>query len=331
MSEFRFGRNMNSPRPADFSTHCRFKELVEMHYSELAGRRAVLIAGPTAGGKSTLACEIADALGGIVVNSDSMQVYSCWQVLTARPSQNEMCGIPHELYGHIDFDAPYSVGSWLEEMQKLLLEHADRPLIIVGGTGLYFSALTSGLSPIPSVPDESRSKSEEIFRGEGIEALLADLEKTDPDSFNSIDKANPARVMRAWEVLHATGRGIHSWQSVKSEPLLPLGETHPIMVHLERERLARRIEDRVRLMARGGALSECQAMIDRWDPSLPSSRAIGAKEFVGFLQGERSLDDAIDQTMISTRQYAKRQMTWFKGRMKNWNWVGAAELRRIRR
>ena len=292
-----------------------------MRFSELAGRRAVLIAGPTAGGKSTLACEIADALGGIVVNSDSMQVYSCWQILTARPSQSEMRGIPHALYGHIDFDAPYSVGSWLEEIRKLLLEHADRPLIIVGGTGLYFSALTSGLSPIPSVPDESRSKSEEIFRGEGIEALLADLEKTDPDSFNSIDKANPARVMRAWEVLHATGRGIHSWQSVKCEPLLPLGETHPIMVHLERERLARRIEDRVRLMARDGALSECETMLGDWDPSLASSKAIGAKEFVAFLLGERSLDDAIAQTVISTRQYAKRQMTWFKGRMKNWNWV----------
>lgn len=314
---------MNSPHPADFSTHCRFKGLVEMRYSELAGRRAVLIAGPTAGGKSTLACEIADALGGIVVNSDSMQVYSCWQILTARPSQSEMRGIPHELYGHIDFDAPYSVGAWLEEMQKLLLKHADRPLIIVGGTGLYFSALTSGLSPIPPVPAESRSKSEEILREEGIEALLADLEKTDPDSLNSIDRTNPARVRRAWEVLRATGRGIRSWQSVKGNPLLHLEETHPIVLNSDRERLKRRIEDRVELMVRDGALRECETMLGVWDPSLASSKAIGAKEFMSYLAGRCALDDAVARTVAATRQYAKRQMTWFKGRMKNWNWVDA--------
>ena len=294
-----------------------------MHHSELAGRRAVLIAGPTAGGKSALACEIADTLGGIVVNSDSMQVYSCWRVLTARPSQSEMRGIPHELYGHIDFDAPYSVGAWLEEMRKLLLKHADRPLIIAGGTGLYFSALTSGLSPIPPVPAESRSRSGEILREDGIEALLADLRNKDPDTLSSIDKANPARVRRAWEVLHATGRGIHSWQSVKGDPLLPLEETHPVVLNPERGRLAGRIEDRVRLMARDGALSECQAMIDSWDPSLPSSKVIGAKEFISFLKRQRTLEDAVAQTVVSTRQYAKRQMTWFKGRMKDWNWVDA--------
>lgn len=314
---------MNSPHPADFSAHCQSKALVDMRHSELAGRRAVLIAGPTAVGKSALACEIADALGGIVVNSDSMQVYSCWQVLTARPSQNEMHGIPHELYGHIDFDAPYSVGAWLEEVQKILLKHVDRPLIVAGGTGLYFSALTSGLSPIPPVPAESRTKSGEILREDGIEALLADLKNNDPDSFGSIDKANPARVRRAWEVLHATGRGIHSWQSVKGDPILPLGETHPIMLHSERERLAGRIEDRVRLMVRGGALRECAAMLGNWDPTLASSKAIGAKEFISFLKGERILEDAIAQTVMSTRRYAKRQMTWFKGRMKNWNWVDA--------
>lgn len=292
-----------------------------MRHSELSGRRAVLIAGPTAGGKSALACEIADALGGIVVNSDSMQVYSCWQILTARPSQNEMRGIPHELYGHVDFDAPYSVGAWLEDVKEILLKHENRPLVVAGGTGLYFTALTSGLSPIPLVPPESRSKSGEILKEGGVGALLADLESNDPASFGSIDRTNPARVRRAWEVLHATGRGIHSWQSAKGDPLLPLEETHPIVLNPDRERLAGRIEERVRQMVRDGALSECRAMIDRWDPSLPSSKAIGAKEFMSFLKGERALEDAIAQTAVSTRQYAKRQMTWFKGRMKNWNWV----------
>ena len=295
----------------------------DMRYSELSGRRAVLIAGPTAGGKSALACEIASALGGVVVNSDSMQVYSCWKILTARPSQSEMGGIPHELYGHIDFDAPYSVGAWLEDMKKMLLKHEDRPLIVAGGTGLYFSALTSGLSPIPPVPAESRSKSGEVLKENGIGALLADLKKKDPDSFGSIDKTNPARVRRAWEVLHGTGRGIHSWQSVKGNPLLPLEETHPIVLNSNRGRLVRRIDDRVRRMVRDGALSECRAMIDRWDSSLPSSKAIGAKEFMSFLNGECVLEDAIIQTALSTRQYAKRQMTWLKGRMKSWNWVDA--------
>ena len=295
----------------------------DMRHSELAGRRAVLIAGPTAGGKSALACEIADALDGIVVNSDSMQVYSCWQVLTARPSQNEMRGIPHELYGHVDFDAPYSVGAWLEDMQKILLKHADRPLIVVGGTGLYFTALTSGLSPIPAVPAESRAKGEEILKERGIGALLADIRENDPDSFGCLERTNPARVVRAWEVLHATGRGIHSWRSAKGNPLLQLEETHPIVLHWERERLKRRIEDRVNLMARDGALRECEAMLGNWDPTLASSKAIGAKEFISYLTGRNALEEAVAQTVVATRQYAKRQMTWFKGRMKDWNWVDA--------
>ena len=314
---------MNSPHPAGFLARREFSVVADMRYSDLAGRRAVLIAGPTAGGKSALACEIADALGGVVVNSDSMQVYSCWLVLTARPSQSEMRGTPHELYGHVDFDAPYSVGVWLEDVRKILLKHADRPLIFAGGTGLYFSALTSGLSPIPPVPAESRSKSGEILREKGIESLLADLESNDPDSLRTIDRTNTARVRRAWEVLNATGRGIQSWQSVKGDPLLRLEETHPIVLNSDRERLAGRIEDRVRMMVRNGALNECQAMIDRWDPSLPSSKAIGAKEFMSYLTGRCALDDAVAQTVAATRQYAKRQMTWFKGRMKNWKWVDA--------
>lgn len=291
-----------------------------MRTQDIPQRRFVLIAGPTAAGKSGLAQEIASERAGIVVNADAMQVYSCWRVLTARPSSADEEAVPHALYGHVRHDAPYSVGSWLEELKKLVAADG-RTLVIVGGTGLYFSALTVGLSSIPGIPSEIRDRSGRIVRDRGVDALLGDLAESDARTYETIDKSNTARIRRAWEVLKATGHGMAFWHERTGAPLLPLSETHPILLHAPRTRLAERIAHRAEAMARGGALEECSAMAEGWNPALPSSKAIGAREFMAHIDGRISLEDAVARMIVSTRRYAKRQMTWFRGRMRDWNWV----------
>lgn len=291
-----------------------------MRTLDIPQRRFVLIAGPTAAGKSGLAQEIASERDGIVVNADAMQVYSCWRVLTARPSAADEAALPHALYGHVRHDAPYSVGSWLEELEYLIAAEA-RTLVIVGGTGLYFSALTTGLASIPDIPAEIRSRSGRIARDRGVNALLGDLAESDARTYESIDKSNTARVKRAWEVLTATGRGMTYWHERTGSPLLSPSETYPILLHTPRSRLVERIAHRAEAMARRGALAECSAMAGGWNPALPSSKAIGAREFMAHVEGELSLEEAVTRTIVSTRRYAKRQMSWFRGRMKDWNWV----------
>ncbi len=294
-----------------------------MRTQDIPQRRFVLIAGPTAAGKSGLAEKIASERAGTVINADAMQVYSCWRVLTARPSAADEAAVPHSLYGHVRHDAPYSVGSWLKELERLVAADA-RTLVIVGGTGLYFTALTTGLSSIPDIPPEIRDRSGRIVRDRGVDALLGDLAESDTRTYETIDKSNMTRVRRAWEVLEATGRGMAFWHERTGTPLLPLSETYPILLHARRERLSGRIAHRAKAMARGGALEECSAMAEGWNPALPSSKAIGAREFMAHVEGRLSLDEAVARTIISTRRYAKRQMTWFRGRMQDWNWVETA-------
>lgn len=293
-----------------------------MRTQDIPQRRFVLIAGPTAAGKSGLAGKIASERGGTVVNADAMQVYSCWRVLTARPSAADEAAVPHALYGHVRHDAPYSVGTWLEELKRLVATD-ERTLVIVGGTGLYFTALTAGLSSIPEIPPEIRDRSGRIVGDRGVDALLADLAESDARTYEAIDKSNTARVRRAWEVLKATGRGMAFWHERTGAPLLPLAETYPILLHVRRGRLAERIAHRAEAMASGGALEECSAMAEGWNPALPSSKAIGAREFMDHVEGRLSLEEAVARTIVSTRRYAKRQMTWFRGRMRDWNWVEA--------
>ncbi len=274
--------------------------------------RHVLLAGPTASGKSALALAVAAEQGGCIVNADALQVFANWRVLTARPTQEDEALAPHRLYGHVAADAAYSVGHWLREVSALL--DTGQRLIIVGGTGLYLTALTEGLVDIPAIPAAIRVEAD--ARMADPAALLAEL---DPATRNRIDPGNPARIQRAWEVLRATGRGLADWQAETGPPLLPLPQTTTLALMPDRDWLGARIDRRFDAMIAGGALDEVRAALPGWVPGRPSSRAIGAAELLSHLRGEQSLLQAVALARIASRQYAKRQMTWFRARMRGWH------------
>jgi len=279
----------------------------------------VLIAGPTASGKSALALVIAETRGGVVVNADASQVYDCWRIITARPSAEEESRATHRLYGHVPFDAPYSTGHWLRDVEPVL--SGKRP-IIPGGTGLYFTALTQGLAEIPETPSALREHADSL----DMETMRAAL---DPETLRRIDVANRARVQRAWEVHAATGHGLAHWQDNTASPLLRADGYAGIVLDSPKEWLTPRIEKRFDQMLRGGALDEARAMQDRFDPSLPSCRAIGVSEAMAVLRGDMDHDAAVERATIATRQYAKRQRTWFRSRMADWRWIASSELSEI--
>ena len=274
--------------------------------------RPVLIAGPTASGKSALAMAIAEQQGGVIVNADAIQVFANWRVLTARPTVADEARAPHMLYGHVPGDAPYSVGHWLRDIAPLL--DGPRP-IIVGGTGLYFSALTKGLAQIPTLPDHIRPEAEARLRSGGIAALLADL---DAATLARIDQRNPMRVQRAWEVWRGTGRGLADWQDSTPPPLLPLSQSTAILLDAPKDWLNARIAQRFDAMLDSGALDEARANLDNWNPADLSAKAIGAAELFAHLRGALSLEQARERATIATRQFAKRQRTWFRARMGAW-------------
>ena len=273
--------------------------------------RPVLIAGPTASGKSALALRIAQAQGGIIVNADALQVYKNWCVLTARPDAADLAAAPHWLYGHVAWDAAYSVGHWLREVAALM---AGPRLIIVGGTGLYFRALTEGLADIPATPAAIRTKADALSLTEMIATL-------DPATAKGIDLNNRARVQRAWEVLQATGRGLAAWQAHTPAPLLPLASCTALRMDAPVEWLNTRIARRFDMMLDRGALAEAEANWPRWNPNLPAMKAIGAQELISHLHGELTLTQARDAAIIASRQYAKRQRTWFRARMGDWRGI----------
>ena len=268
----------------------------------------MLIAGPTASGKSAMALEIASRFGGRIINADALQVFSNWRILTARPSAAEENLAPHALYGHVPGDQSYSVGHWLRDVTPLL--SGPRP-ILIGGTGLYFTALTEGLADIPETPPEVRAKANSL----PLEALLAALDNTQKAR---IDTANRARVQRAYEVLHTTGKPLWRWQDETPPPRLPLTRAQPILLDAPKTWLTPRIERRFDLMLAEGALEEARANLPGWNPNLPSSKAIGAPELIAHLRGEIPLNEAKERATIATRQYAKRQRNWFRARMKAW-------------
>ena len=210
--------------------------------------RPVLIAGPTASGKSALALRIAQALGGAVVNADALQVWSCWRVLTARPSPEDEAAAPHLLYGHVAPGRAYSVGDWLAEVAGLLEQ--NRPLVIAGGTGLYLTALTSGLAVIPPVPPQIRAEGDAWLARGGLSGMV---EALDARTRAGLDLRNPARVQRAWEVLRATGRGLADWQAETPPPLVAPEAAQRIVLQMDRDRLARRIARRFDAMQIGRA------------------------------------------------------------------------------
>lgn len=271
----------------------------------------MLLAGPTASGKSALAMELSARDGRLIVNADALQVYENWSILTARPSAADEAALPHALYGHIKRDATYSVGHWLREMAPLLA----RAVVIVGGTGLNFNALTRGLAEVPEVPPAIRAKADARRVTEGHEALLAEL---DPATAARIDRLNPVRIQRAWEVLHATGRGLASWQDATPAPLLPLTDAEPLVLVPEVDWLNARIDRRFQQMLADGALEEARANLASWDPKRPSSKAIGGPELIAHLRGDLTLSEATEAATLASRQYAKRQRTWFRSNMKAW-------------
>ncbi len=271
----------------------------------------VLIAGPTASGKSALALEIAEAQGGVIVNADASQVYHCWRVITARPSVAEESRALHLMYGHIAATDAYSTGHWLREVAELL--NGTRP-IIVGGTGLYFTALTQGLADIPATPPEIRERGNTV----PLEDLLAGI---DPETTARIDTLNRARVQRAWEVQQATGRGLAAWQDDTGPATLPLERCFPVVIDADKNWLNNRIERRFDQMVAQGALDEARAVLPNYDPTLQAHRAIGVPELMAHLRGDITLDQAKAAAVIATRQFAKRQRTYMRSKMATWHSV----------
>ena len=280
----------------------------------LTPKTPVLIAGPTASGKSTLALHIAQAQGGVIVNADALQVFDGWRILTARPTDADLGSAPHALYGHVPFDGNYSVGHWLRDVAPFLTG-AMRP-IIVGGTGLNFNALTQGLAAIPLTPATIRERANDI----PLDQLLAAL---DPETTARTDTQNRMRVQRAWEVLQTTGQSLALWQDATPPPLLAQQDAVCITMDAPKDWLNARIEKRFKQMLDQGALDEARAMHQTWNPAHQSSKAIGAPELIAHIDGALTLPQARDSAIIASRQYAKRQRTWFRSRHKAWHHIGA--------
>ncbi|MGB1389163.1 MAG: tRNA (adenosine(37)-N6)-dimethylallyltransferase MiaA [Paracoccaceae bacterium] len=277
---------------------------------EIHPDRPVLVAGATASGKSSLALRIAAEQGGVVVNADASQVYDCWRIITARPSVQEEGQTKHCLYGHVSWQQTYSAGDWLRDVLPLL-DGPERP-IIVGGTGLYFAALTKGMVQVPETPTALRAEADKM----PLEDLLAGL---DAATAARIDLQNRARVQRAWEVRQATGRGLAAWQADTPPPVLPVSEATCILIDAPKDWLEPRIRLRIDQMLDTGALEEVREMLPFFDQSLPAFRAIGVPELAAYLGGDLTLDAARERIAIATRQYAKRQRTWFRARMGGWH------------
>lgn len=286
---------------------------------------AVLIAGPTASGKSAAALAIAENIGGAIVNADSMQIYRELRLLTARPSDADMARVPHFLYGHVSAREAYSVGRYRADAVRALAQvrALGKIPVIAGGTGLYFSALTEGLADIPAIPQTIRDAAREKLAHIGVARLHAELAARDPRAAAALRPSDPQRVLRAYEVLEATGRSLLYWQTHKGEALLEAKDAARFVLDVPREELRARIAHRFRQMVADGAGEEAATLSDL-DPALPAAKILGLRVLNAARSGELSLEAAIAEATLRTRQYAKRQVTWFRQRMAAWNWVSAA-------
>lgn len=283
--------------------------------------KAVLIAGPTASGKSALALALADRLGGTIVNADSMQVYGDLRVITARPSPEEEACAPHLLYGHVDAGEIYSTGRWLSAAAAAIaaIIAAGRLPIVVGGTGLYFKALTAGLAAVPAIPADIRDHVRGRLESEGVGALYAELITRDPRTAARLMPLDRARIARALEVMLATGRSLSDWHKEGLPPPVDPAQVAKVFVTSERKELVARIERRFAEMLEQGALEEVRALAARQlNPLLPAMKAHGVPWLIRHFSGELSLDEAAEGSIMDTRRYAKRQLTWFRGQMKDW-------------
>lgn len=275
---------------------------------------AVLIAGPTASGKSRLAMEIAREIEGVIVNADSMQVYSTLRILTARPDEKDEAAVPHRLFGHVDPSSAYSVAQWVQDVRQL--EADGRPHVFVGGTGLYFRALTEGLSDMPAIDPAVRQEWRTALLQRGAEAIHRDLAARDPRAAQRLRPSDGQRIVRALEVFEMSGRSILDWQGERSAPIVDAGKARKIVLSPDRERLRANIDGRFDEMIAKGAMDEVRALLARnLSPSLPAMKAIGVRELGEVLEGRLELPVAIERAKAATRQYAKRQDTWFRNQL----------------
>jgi tRNA dimethylallyltransferase len=287
----------------------------------------VLIAGPTASGKSALALALAERHGGVIVNADSMQVYRDLRVLTARPSIEEEARVPHHLFGHVDAAVNYSVGAYIADAARILSKlPPGRLAIFAGGTGLYFKSLMSGLAAIPPIDPTIRETLRARLAQEGVEALHAELSMRDPEAASRIMVRDRSRILRALEVLDATGRPIADWHRDGLPPAVDPVRTIRIFLNPDRDELKARIETRFAAMLREGAIDEVRALAARHLPdTLPAMKAHGVPWLRRYLAGEISLDEAAAGSIMDTRRYAKRQVTWFRNQMPGWTWLAPGE------
>ena len=292
--------------------------------------KAVLIAGPTASGKSALALELARQTGGVIINADSMQVYRDLRVLTARPTLEEEAQVPHRLYGHVDAAVNFSAGSWVADAANVLAEvrGQNRLAIFVGGSGLYFKALTRGLSAVPPIPAAIRKSVRARLERDGVEALHAELARRDPASAERLKPRDRARIARALEVVEATSRSLTDWHRDGLPPLLPQAQFRALFLEPDRDQLYARIDARFDAMLQAGALEDAARLAARHlDPLLPAMKAHGVPALIRHLKGEITREEAAEIGRADTRHYAKRQFTWFRHQLPEFEWVAPEAAR----
>jgi tRNA dimethylallyltransferase len=285
--------------------------------------KIILVAGPTASGKSALALALAQKLGGTIVNADSMQVYRDLRIITARPTPEEEARVPHRLYGHVDAAENFSVGRWCTEVADVLAAQREAgAVIVVGGTGLYFSALTRGLAAVPPIPAQIRNEVRARLASDGAEALHAELMRRDPIAAARLMPGDRARVTRALEVILATGRSIVQWHEANMPARVDAALAAKVFLMPDRDALLRRVGARFDAMMAAGALDEVRALAARrLDPSLPAMKAHGVPWLIRHLNGEIALAEAVEGGKRDTRQYTKRQATWFRNQLSDFVWV----------
>ena len=294
--------------------------------------QTILLAGPTASGKSALALALAEKLGGTIVNADSMQVYRDLRVITARPVPADEARVPHALYGHVDAAENYSVGRWCVDAQAAIADarRAGRLPILVGGTGLYFKALTQGLAAVPPIPATIRAAIRGRLAAEGVAPLYAELRERDPAAAWRLMPGDRSRITRALEVVLATGRPLADWHREGMPPSIDAAPAVKIFLDVQRAELYRRIDARFDAMLASGALEEVRALAARGlDPSLPAMKAHGVPWLIRHLRGEIALDAAADGGKRDTRRYTKRQGTWFRNQLPDFKWVTSEEAERV--
>ncbi len=297
---------------------------------EMNGQSAaatILIAGPTASGKSALALALAEQRGGVIVNADSMQVYRDLRIITARPTPAEEARVPHRLYGHVDAAENYSVGRWCTDIAAVLADARTAPtVIVVGGTGLYFKALTQGLAAVPPIPATIRQAVRARLAEEGVGVLHEELARRDPMAAARLAPGDRARVTRALEVVLATGRSLLAWHQEGMPPALDAARVAKVFLMPQRPALLRRIDARFEAMVAQGALDEVRALAARHlAPDLPAMKAHGVPWLIRHLDGAIGLAEAIAGAQRDTRQYTKRQATWFRNQLPDFRWVAPEE------